>query len=74
MIFRNMYGLLRPWMVRSAGAAHLVEPVAARFPEVPTAFDAAAGAGAHVAGWVNAGVVQDEYADLRSADMADSST
>lgn len=38
------------------------------FPDVRAAIDAATRAGARGTRWVNGGVVQDEYADLRSSD------
>lgn len=37
------------------------------FSDVPSAFEAAAQNGARATDWVNAGLIQDEYADLRSA-------
>jgi hypothetical protein len=37
------------------------------FPDALTAFEAASQNGARLTRWVNNGVVQDEYADLRSA-------
>jgi hypothetical protein len=37
------------------------------FSDVPSAFDAAVRNGANLDQWVNAGVIQDEYADLRAS-------
>jgi hypothetical protein len=37
------------------------------YPDARTALEAAVGAGAHPGRWVNGGVLQDEYADLRAA-------
>ncbi|WP_460716839.1 hypothetical protein [Nocardioides dilutus] len=38
-----------------------------RFADALTAFEAASQNGARMSRWVNGGVIQDEYADLRSA-------
>lgn len=38
------------------------------YPDVPAALEAATRNGARMTRWVNNGVIQDEYADLRSAD------
>lgn len=41
--------------------------LAEHYPDARTALAAAVGEGAHPGRWVNSGVLQDEYADLRAA-------